>query len=132
MEPGGSMPHSQGLSNNPVSWAESTQFPALIPISSRSILILSSHLRLSLPKGLFPVDLPVKILKALLPYSILATWSAHNNNNNNNNKIIIIIIIIIIIVIEYFFSTKHYISSITKKFFSAKILYPLHLPLWDW
>ena len=29
-----------------------------MPISSRSILILSSHLRLGLPKGLFPVGLP--------------------------------------------------------------------------
>ena len=44
MKPGGSMPHSQGLSNNP----ESTQFPAMIPIFSMSILILSSHLRLGL------------------------------------------------------------------------------------
>ena len=32
----------------------------------RSILILSSHLRLVLPNGLFPVGLPVNILKALL------------------------------------------------------------------
>ena len=39
----------------------------LISISSRSILILSSHLRLGLPKELLPVNLPVKILKALLP-----------------------------------------------------------------
>ena len=39
----------------------------------RSILILSSYLRLGLPKGLFPVGLPVKILKALLTSSILAT-----------------------------------------------------------
>ena len=31
MQPGGSMSHSQGLSNN--SYPESTQFPALIPIS---------------------------------------------------------------------------------------------------
>ena len=31
-----------------------------------SILILSSHLGLGLPKGLFPVGLPVKILKTLL------------------------------------------------------------------
>ena len=44
-----------------------------------SILILSSHLRLGLPKGLFPVVLPVQILKAFLPYSILITWSAHLN-----------------------------------------------------
>ena len=32
----------------------------LKPISLKSILILSSHL--GLPKGLFPVDLPVNIL----------------------------------------------------------------------
>ena len=41
--------------------------------------MLSSHLRLGLPKGLFPVGLPVKILKALLPSSILATCPAHLN-----------------------------------------------------
>ena len=39
---------------------------------SRSILIFSSHLHLGLPKGLFPVGIPVKIVKALLPSSILA------------------------------------------------------------
>ena len=38
-----------------------------MPISSRFILILSSNLRLGLPKGLFPVGLPTKILKTLLP-----------------------------------------------------------------
>ena len=43
------------------------------------ILILSSHLRLGLPKGLFPVGLLVKILKAPLPSSILATCLAHPN-----------------------------------------------------
>ena len=73
MEPGGSMAHSQGLSNN--SYPEPNQ-----PNSpSRSILMLSFHLRLGLPKGLFPVGLPVKILKALLPSSILATCPAHLN-----------------------------------------------------
>ena len=56
---------------NALSWAESTQLPALIPISSRSVLILSSHLRLGLPKGLFPVGLQVKFMKALLSSSIL-------------------------------------------------------------
>ena len=69
------MPHSQGLSNN--SYPE--QNPHLIPISSRSILILSSHLHLGLPKGLFPVRLLVKILKGLLPSSILATCPANLN-----------------------------------------------------
>jgi hypothetical protein len=38
-----------------LSWAESNQLPALIPISSRSILILSSHLHLGFSKSLFPV-----------------------------------------------------------------------------
>ena len=50
-----------------------------IDTSSRSILILSFHLCLGLHKGLFPVGLPPKILKALLPSSILATCPAHLN-----------------------------------------------------
>ena len=54
MKPEGSMPHS----NNP--YPERKQL-VLIRISLRSILILSSHLRLGLPKGMFPVDVPVKI-----------------------------------------------------------------------
>ena len=45
----------------------------------RSILILSSHLRLGYSNRLFPVGLPDKLLKALLPSSILATWPAHLN-----------------------------------------------------
>ena len=52
-----------------LSWVESTQFLVLMSISLRSILILSSYLRLRLPKSLFSVDLRVKILKALLPSS---------------------------------------------------------------
>ena len=36
-------------------------------------LILSSHLHLGLPKGLFPVGVPDSNLKALLPSSILAS-----------------------------------------------------------
>ena len=58
MKSGGSMSHSQGLYYLP-----------LAPIYLSFILILSSHLRIGLPKGLFPVGLPVKILKALLPSS---------------------------------------------------------------
>ena len=73
MEPGGSMAHSQGLSNNAYPEQNQPSFSELIPISLRSILILSSHLRLDLTKGIFPVGVPVKILKALLPFSILAT-----------------------------------------------------------
>ena len=84
MEPGGSVPHSQGLSNNPnpnpnqpISLYSYTFFK-IIPTSLRFILILYSHLLLGLPKDLFPVGVPVMILKALLP-SYLATWPSHLN-----------------------------------------------------
>ena len=56
-----------------LSWVESTQFLVLIHIPLRSILILSSHLHLGLLKG------PIKLLKALLPSSGLAKWTAHLN-----------------------------------------------------
>ena len=52
--------------NAAFTWAELTQFFVWRPISLRSYLILSSHLRLGLPKGLFPVGLTDKILKTLL------------------------------------------------------------------
>ena len=73
MEPESSILHSQGLSNNPNLEPESTQILVLISISLRFIPILSSHLCLGLPKGLFPVGVPVIIKKALLPSSILTT-----------------------------------------------------------
>ena len=47
------------------------------PTSWRSIIILSSHLRLGLPNGLFPLGFPTKILYTLLPSSIRATYPAH-------------------------------------------------------
>ena len=45
----------------------------------RSMLILSSHLCLHLPRGLFPVGLPATFLKEFLPSPILATYLAHLN-----------------------------------------------------
>ena len=41
-----------------LSWASSIQSMPPHPTSKRSILILSSHLRLGFPSGLFPVGLP--------------------------------------------------------------------------
>ena len=49
--------------------------PGGISISLRFILILSSHLRQSLPKGLFPVVVLVKFWK----HSYLLPWSSHLN-----------------------------------------------------
>jgi len=42
-----------------LSWANFIQSPQTPPTSWRSILILSSHLRLGLPNGLFPHQNPV-------------------------------------------------------------------------
>ena len=65
METGDLMPHSQGLSNNIYLESNQPNSPPLIPITSRFIQILSSHLHLGLRKGLFPVDLPVNFFEAL-------------------------------------------------------------------
>ena len=75
MEPKGLMPPSQGLSNNP--YPELNQYNSSCSFKVHSnILILSSHLRLALPNGLFPIGLPCKILKALL-----LSWIRHANSH---------------------------------------------------
>jgi len=47
------------------------------PITLRSILILSSHIRLGLPSGLFHSRFATKILYAFLISAMRATCSAH-------------------------------------------------------
>ena len=73
MQPGGSMPHLQGLSNN--TYPEpNNPIPASIPISSRFILILSSYLRLGLSRVFFFPFLQAYQLKILKPSYLLEFW----------------------------------------------------------
>jgi hypothetical protein len=51
-------------------WANSIQSPQPPPTSCRSILILSSHLRLGLPNGLFPSGFPTRTLCTPLPWCL--------------------------------------------------------------
>jgi hypothetical protein len=69
MEPGGSMLHSQGLSNNPYP----SRINSILRIDTylfklHSNSLLYSYLHLGFPNESFPVDLFAKILKAFLPF----------------------------------------------------------------
>ena len=60
-----------------LSWASPIQSTCPHPTYWRSILILSTHLRLGLPSGLFPSGFPTKTLYTPLSSPIRATCPAH-------------------------------------------------------
>jgi hypothetical protein len=76
-EPEGSPSHSQQPATGTCpELVESNSHPHK-PISPRSILIPSSHLRLGLPSGLFPLGFPTKTLYTFLSSPMHATCPAH-------------------------------------------------------
>ena len=66
----------KGSSTN-IALSQIKSIPRIDTISSKSILILSSHLCQDIPRRLLPAGLSVIILKALLHYSTLSTCPAH-------------------------------------------------------
>jgi hypothetical protein len=77
IEPEGSLPCSQQPSTGPYPESDQSSPIPPHPMSLRSILILSTHLRLGLPSGLLPSGFPTNILYAFLFSPIRATCPAH-------------------------------------------------------
>ena len=71
MEPGGSVPHSQGLLITPI-LSRINPIPRIYTCLFQVHSNIAPYLRLVHLKVMFPVGLPVIILKILLPYSVLA------------------------------------------------------------
>jgi hypothetical protein len=77
MEPEGSIPNSQQLSTCSYPEPDQSSPHHSHTTSPRSMLMLSTHLCLGLPSGLFPSGYPTSNLSAFLFSPIRATWPAH-------------------------------------------------------
>jgi hypothetical protein len=119
MEPEGSLQHSQDLSTStyPQPDQPSQHHPPPHLLSQGSFLILSIHLRLCLPSGLFSPIFPTNSLFASLFYPIRATFPAHFIRD---------LIILIILGEEYKYQWSSLSSSlhppITSSLFGPNVL----------
>jgi len=71
--------------NRSLSWARSIQSILPHPTSWRSILILSSNLRLGIPSGLFPSDFPTKTLHKLIVHTCCMQHPPPSRLDHPNN-----------------------------------------------
>ena len=80
-----------------LSWASPIQSTYPHPTSWRSTLILSTHLRLGLPSGLFPSGFPTKTLYTLLSSPMHATYPAHLIHSSSITIINILLIFVFVL-----------------------------------
>ena len=79
MEPENTLPYSEAPATRPYPEPTPSSPHNSFPLPKNPLLMLSSHLRLGLPNGLFPSGFPTKTLYTPFPSSIRATCPAHLN-----------------------------------------------------
>jgi hypothetical protein len=108
-----------------LSWAKSIQSIPPHPISLRDISILSTHLRLGLPTGLFPSGILAKILYAFLfPHSCYISRPSHPPRLDHSNHAWRRIQVMKLHIMQFSPASCHFIPF--RKFYKANIILILY------